>query len=40
MNRRRCDECGVKLELVKILGNKYYFCCPACGLIIVFTLKE
>lgn len=38
--RRRCEECGIRLELVRILGDKYHFRCNKCGKVVIFTLKE
>ena len=37
---RKCDECGVRLELVKVIGNYYYFRCPDCLKTTIFTDYE
>ena len=37
--RRRCERCGCRLELVAVDENKFYFKCPKCGKVVIFTLK-
>jgi len=37
---RKCDDCEVRLELVKVIGNYYYFRCPDCGKTTIDTIYK
>ncbi len=38
--RRICEECGLRLEIVRILNDSIIVRCPNCGIVITFKTKN